>query len=48
LWKKYNSGLVEVLVAHAIVSGILQKEQVTEEAWPYVQETIEKYKLLSQ
>ena len=48
LWKKYNSGFVEVLVAQAIVSGILQKEQVTEEAWPYVEEAIEKYKLISQ
>ena len=47
LWKKYNSGFVELLVAQAVVSRILQKEQVTKEAWPYVEETIEKYKLIS-
>ena len=48
LWKKYNSKFVEPLVAQAIVSGILQKEQVTEETWPYVEEAIEKHKLISQ
>jgi hypothetical protein len=48
LWKKYNSGFVELLVAQAVVNGILQKEQVTEEAWPYVEEAIEKYRLISQ
>jgi chemotaxis regulatin CheY-phosphate phosphatase CheZ len=47
LWKKYNSGFVEVLVAQAIVNGILQREQVTEETWPYIEEAIEKYKLIS-
>jgi hypothetical protein len=48
LWKKYNSGFVELLAAQAIVSRILQREQVTEEAWPYVEEAIEKYKMISQ
>jgi len=48
LWKKYNSGFVEMLVAQAVMSGMLQREQVTGETWPYVKEAIEKYKLISQ
>lgn len=48
LWKKYNSRYTELLVAEAVVRGILQKEQVSEETWPYVEDAIEKYKLISQ
>lgn len=46
LWKKYNSPFTELLVASAVVDGILQKEQVSEEARPYVEEAIERYRLL--
>ena len=28
LWKKYNSGPLEFAVAHAIVSGVIEKEAV--------------------
>jgi hypothetical protein len=46
LWKKYNSPFTELQVANAIVNGILQKEQVSEETRPYIEEAIERYRLL--
>ena len=46
LWKKYNRNpLTELLVASAIARGILQKEDVSEEVWPYIKETIEQSRL---
>jgi len=48
LWKKYNGPFTELLVASAIVNGILQKEQVSEETRPYVEEAIKRYRLLVQ
>lgn len=43
LWKKYNQNpFTELLVASAMVRGILQKEDVSEEVWPYITETIER------
>jgi hypothetical protein len=46
LWEKYNGPFTDVLVAGAIMNGLLQKEQVTEETWPVVEEAIERYRLL--
>lgn len=46
LWKKYNGPFTDALVAGAIMNGLLQKEQVTEETWPVVEEAIERYRLL--
>jgi hypothetical protein len=43
LWKTYNQNpFTELLVASGIVRGILQKEDVSEEVWPYIQEAIKR------
>lgn len=47
LWGKYNQNpYTELLVASAMVEGILQKEDASEEVWPYVEAAIERYRLL--
>ena len=46
LWKQYNRNpFTELLVASAMVEGILQKEDASEEVWPYIEEAIERYGL---
>jgi hypothetical protein len=45
LWKRYaDRPMVEMQVASAIARGILRREDVPEETWPYVEELIERYR----
>lgn len=41
LWKKYNSGPLEFAVAHAIVSGMIERDQVPPEVLEHCRGTIE-------
>jgi len=43
LFSKYDTGLLEVAVAHAIVSGILDKEQVPLELLEHLSRAIAFY-----
>ena len=46
LWKKYNGNpYTELLVASAIVCGILPREDVSEDVWPYIEQAIALYRL---
>ena len=43
LWKKYNSGPLEFAVAHAIVSGVIDKGTVPEDVIDYCRGAIELF-----
>ena len=48
LWSKYNQNpYTELLIASAMVRGILQREDVSEEVWPYVEAAIERYRFIT-
>lgn len=41
LWKKYNSGPLEFAVAHAIASGVVERDQVPQEVLDHCRGAIE-------
>lgn len=41
LYKQYNNLPVEMLVAQAVVHGILQERDVPEKVWPYIESSLE-------
>ncbi|MFQ6013948.1 MAG: hypothetical protein ACE5NP_00720 [Anaerolineae bacterium] len=41
LYKRYNSGSVHMLVAYAVVHGILEEEAIPENVWPYIENAVQ-------
>ena len=45
LFSRYNTrGIEHALVAHAVVRGLLERENIPDEVWPYLEGLVELYR----
>jgi hypothetical protein len=44
LYTRYHDGYVELQVAYAIVTGLIQETEVPRDVWPYLQNALQFYR----